>query len=220
MTAFEETYKDAVSVSEQSSVRFSPKGGSVLYFDPFHVRTETHDADFVFLTHDHFDHYSLPDIRKVRKAETIFLLPETMVSAVAAVGADADHVILMKPGDKRVLYDLEIEAFPAYNVGKPFHPKANGWLGYRVASEGCALFVPGDTDVTEEIRSLKADLLFVPIGGKYTMDAEEAGEWTKRVSPQAAVPIHYGTVVGTPDLLDRYRAAVGDAVPVWPKLSF
>ena len=211
MSTFEDRFCGAVSVNEQSSIRFAPEGGSVLYFDPFRIKGEPHDADFVFITHDHFDHYSLPDIRKVRKNETIFLLPATMVSAVASIGADEDHVILLVPGDKRVLYDLEIEAVPAYNVGKPFHPRANDWLGYRIATDGCTLFAPGDTDVTEELRALKADLLFVPIGGTYTMDAEEAGAWTKEVSPEAAVPIHYGTVVGTPDMLDRYVAAVGDA---------
>ena len=220
MDRFEETFRSAVSVNEQSSIRFVTAGGSVLYFDPFRIRESRHDADFAFLTHDHFDHYSLPDIRKVQKKETIFLLPATMVSAVAAIGADEDHVILLKSGDRRVLYDLEIEAVPAYNVGKPFHPKANDWLGYLIGSDGCTLFVPGDTDVTEEIRALRPDLLFVPIGGTYTMDAEEAGAWTREIAPKAAVPIHYGTVVGTPDLLDRFLASVGDAVPVWPKISF
>lgn len=217
--SFDETeVRSRISVSEQSSVRIA--GSRILYFDPFHIRTESRDADFIFLTHDHFDHYSPADIRKVRNGDTIFFLPETMIGVLSKLGADADHAVLFRPGDRRVLYDVAVEAVPAYNPSKPFHPRENGWLGYLVEMDGLSFYVPGDTDLTPEAESVKADVLFAPIGGKYTMDPAEAAELTNRIRPRAAVPIHYGTVVGRPGQAEEYRALVDRSIPVWELLSF
>lgn len=47
---------DNISINARSSIRIA--GEKVLYFDPFKVAEEKHDADFVFITHDHYDHFS------------------------------------------------------------------------------------------------------------------------------------------------------------------
>ena len=215
-----EAFAERISVSEQSSIRYA--GSSVLYFDPFRIPDPgaKHDADLIFLTHDHFDHFSPADIRKVSSPDTVFLMPLTMVQAKAQLGLDEDHVILMRPGEKRVLFDTEIVAVPAYNPAKPFHPKANGWLGYAVSIDGITLYVTGDSDDTPEAAEQKPDVLFVPIGGTYTTDPEQAAELTKKISPKAVVPTHYGTVVGTKDMISRFRDALGEEIPVWEKLKF
>ena len=54
---------DNISINARSSIRIA--GENILYFDPFKVSEEKHDADFVFITHDHYDHYSEEDIDKV-----------------------------------------------------------------------------------------------------------------------------------------------------------
>src|SRR5436190_1889876 len=50
-----------------------------------------------------------------------------------------------------------------------------------------------------------ADVAFLPIGGTYTMTAAEAAEAAKAISPQVAVPMHYGFVVGTPADAETFR---------------
>jgi len=211
-----ERWEDAIRVNEQSSIRI--EGGKILYFDPFRLPDEPHDADFIFLTHDHFDHYSPADLRKALGEHTIVLLPETMVSVRSALGLDGDRSVLMKAGDRRILYDVEFEAVPAYNIGKPFHPQKNGCLGWLVTMDGCRFYVTGDTDATPEAEAVRADILFVPIGGTYTTDAREAAELTNRIGPSAVVPTHYGTVVGKEDMFDDFAPRVKNGIAVWKKL--
>ena len=60
----------------------------VIYIDPFQMKEEPKDADFVLITHDHYDHFSPEDIGKVSKAYTILVIPEKM-----ATEADAEASI-------------------------------------------------------------------------------------------------------------------------------
>ena len=51
-------------------------GSNTIYFDPFHVPENFHDADYVFITHPHWDHFSLVDLLKVRTEKTCFFVPK------------------------------------------------------------------------------------------------------------------------------------------------
>ena len=93
--------------------------------------------------------------------------------------------------------DITFEAVPAYNTNKLFHPKKNGWVGYILEIEGIRYYIAGDTDITEENKKVKCNVAFVPVGGTYTMNAKEAAELVNTIKPEIAVPIHYGSVVGT-----------------------
>jgi len=59
---------EEVQVLTHSSIKIT--GKKTIYFDPLEVREESHDADLILITHDHYDHYSLEDIKKV--ADTDF----------------------------------------------------------------------------------------------------------------------------------------------------
>ena len=85
----------------------------------------------------------------------------------------------------------------AYNPGKQFHPKANNWIGFVIEVGSKRIYYAGDTDLTDEMKSLKEiDIALLPVGGTYTMDATEAAEATKYIKPERAIPYHWGDIVG------------------------
>ena len=49
-----------ISINAHSSIRV--ESDKIIYFDPFQIKEENHDADIIFITHDHFDHFSIEDI--------------------------------------------------------------------------------------------------------------------------------------------------------------
>lgn len=186
-----------IAVNVQSSIRI--KGSKTLYFDPWQIEGEPHDGDYVFITHEHYDHFSPEDIAKVTKLDTHVVMPVSMASFAAAITTvPSSNIVTVKPGEKREIARLMVEAFPAYNQGKPFHMKKYGWLGYVVTMDAERYYVCGDTDAVREIRDIKCDVAFLPIGGTYTMDASEAAGLAMRIHPKVVIPTHYGSVVGSP----------------------
>lgn len=183
-----------ITVNAQSSIRIG--GDQVLYFDPFRITDARKDADIVFITHPHFDHFSPADIARVCKPETVFIAPESMAAELKAAGIT--EPVLMKPGEIKTISGIAVETVPAYNISKQFHPKQNGWLGYIVTVGGKRIYAAGDTDATKEAAAVQCDIALIPIGGTYTMNPAEAAELVNRMRPQIVIPIHYGTIVGNP----------------------
>lgn len=201
-----------ITINTHSSVRVDADGKTV-YIDPFRLVNAPHDADVIFLTHDHFDHYSPEDVEKVLKETTVFVLPQSTAKAAAAQIGNRGTVIA-EPGKSGAAAGIVFEAVPAYNPNKQFHPRKNGWVGYVLQLNGLRLYVAGDTDATEEAATVRCDVAMLPIGGKYTMDALEAAALVKQMQPQVVIPIHYGSVAGVPEDFDRFREAVAGAVRV------
>ena len=196
-----------ITVNSHSSVR--AEGQRVLYFDPFQMKTAAHDADIIFVTHDHFDHFSPEDIDKAAKADTVFVAPQSLAGKLPT-----ERTAVMQAGGKSEVQGVSIEAVAAYNAGKPFHPRENGWLGYRVTMDGEVLYVCGDTDATPEAKAVRCDILALPVGGTYTMDAFQAAELTKAILPKLALPTHYGSIVGSSKDAEKFRELVRDAIQV------
>ena len=205
-----------ISVNDHSSIRV--KAGKVLRFDPFRISGTPRDADVIFITHEHFDHFSPEDISAVMKADTLFVMPETMRRAARSAGISEDRITFVKPGQTAQICGFEVSAVPAYNIGKPFHPRENNWVGYAVAAAGKRLYVCGDTDAVPEALSVKCDIIFVPIGGHFTMDAKEAAAMVSKMAPVTAVPVHYGSVAGSPGDAEVFEKNVGKGVTVLKKL--
>lgn len=151
----------------------------------------------IFITHDHYDHYSEEDIDKVRKNNTIFIVPENLLNKLIKKGINDENIITLDPGDAENIDGIKVEAIHSYNIDKPFHPKENNWLGYVIEIDGVRYYIAGDTDITEENKIIKCDVAFVPVGGTYTMNFSEAAQLVNIIKPKIAVPIHYGSVVGT-----------------------
>ena len=184
-----------IQVLCHSSIKINE--GKVIYFDPFKINKQYNDADIIFITHDHYDHYSEEDIDKVIKPDTTIVMPEGMQVKLLKKGVKNSNIITVEPEKTYVVEGLKFETIPAYNVNKAFHPKDNGWVGYILEIDGIRYYIAGDTDITEENKRVKCDIAFVPVGGTYTMDFKEAAELVNEIKPKVAVPIHYGSIVGT-----------------------
>ncbi len=207
---------DKITVIEHSAVRIGAE--KIIYFDPFHLKNSTNDADVIFITHDHFDHFSPEDIAKAANSETIFAAPAAMKGDFEKIGIDESRVVFMAPGESTVIAGIPVEAVHAYNTLKPFHTKNKGWLGYVVTVDGTRVYVCGDTDDTLDARAVKCDIICVPIGGIYTMDAKAAAALVKAVKPQYAIPIHYGSVAGKLSDAETFLKNVGDSIKVVVKI--
>ena len=184
-----------IEVLCHSSIKFSKE--KVIYFDPFKIESNYNDADIIFITHDHYDHYSTEDINKVKKAETKIVAPEDLQTKLLKDGFSQENIILVEPNEKNEAYGIKFETIPAYNISKQFHPKENGWVGYIIQINYIRYYVAGHTDITEDNKKVKFDVAFVPVGGTYTMDFKEAAQLVNEIKPKIAVPIHYGSIVGT-----------------------
>ena len=204
--------QERIRVNAHSSVRLE-LAGKIVYVDPFSLTEESRDADLIFLTHDHFDHFSPADIALVGKADTVFVLPESIVMKTASV-IGPRKTLTVNPGDRGEAEGIVFEAVPAYNPGKRFHPRANNWVGYVLEAEGLRFYVAGDTDATPEAAAVRCDVALLPIGGTYTMDPEEAAALANQIRPQLVIPIHYGSVAGSPEDFSRFAAGVDEGIRV------
>ena len=213
-----------VRVFTQSAIRIEGAAGAVVYFDPFALTDAeaAHDADYVLITHAHYDHLSPEDYARAAGEKTVVVAPASMAGEVAGLGAAATH--LMSAGEKIELPGLTVEAVPAYNVEPErlgMHPRENGWLGYVVTLDGepTRYYVSGDTDQNADNEAVSCDVALVPIGGTYTCDPRQAAAFVNALRPAAAVPTHYGSIVGTYADFDAFAAAVDPAIEVVKKLE-
>lgn len=184
-----------ITVNTQSSIRIA--GSKILYFDPYQIQSAAHDADFIFITHEHYDHFDPESIAKLKKEDTRLVAPESMKKkALSESGISSDHCLFYQPEETHEVGGLRFETIPAYNKLKPFHPKGKKWQGYVAEMDDIRYYVAGDTDVNEDIRKVRCDVALIPIGGFYTMDWKQAAEYIAKLKPKAAIPTHYGSIVG------------------------
>ena len=193
-----------IEVLYHSSIRINKE--KIIYIDPFKIDKNYNDADIIFITHDHYDHYSEEDIDKVKKEDTIIVAPEELLTKLLRKGINKNAIITVEPNKNYMVQGIKFETISAYNTNKTFHPKENGWVGYIIIINGIRYYIAGDTDITEENKQVKCDVAFVPVGGTYTMDFKEAASLINEIKPKIAIPIHYGSIVGTEqDAIDFIR---------------
>jgi len=181
----------------------------VVYVDPWGV-TDDVPADVILITHAHYDHFQPHEIDRLRKASTRLVAPRDVARELSG------DVTAVAPGESHDVGGLKLETVPAYNIVEErldMHPRSNGWVGYVLEFEGRRYYHAGDTDALPELERLTTDVAMVPIGGTYTMDAEEAGAFVRTMSPRLAVPMHYGFVVCSPSRAVAFRRAAAP-VPV------
>lgn len=186
-----------IEVFVQNSIRITSSLGRI-YVDPFKMNESPKDAAFILVTHDHYDHFSPEDVRKVAGENTVLVVPEKMAAKAREITDAVKKIVTVKPGENREIDGLELEMIPAYNLLKPFHPKSAEWVGYIIVADGRRIYVAGDTDATKEAKAVKCDVALVPIGGTFTMDAKKAAELVNEIQPDVAIPVHYGDLVGKP----------------------
>ncbi|MBW2673641.1 MAG: MBL fold metallo-hydrolase [Deltaproteobacteria bacterium] len=179
-----------------SSVRID--GEKVIYIDPWKLK-DPKKADIILISHNHYDHLSPEDVRRIQKEDTVIVATQ---DSAADLSGD---IRVVKPGDVVQLDEISVEAVPSYNADKAFHPRENNWLGFVVTAGGKRIYYCGDTDLIPEMETIRADIMLVPVGGTYTMTAEEAARAVNIIRPEVAIPIHYDDIIGSAEDARRFR---------------
>jgi len=167
----------------------------VIYIDPFKIEAKE-KADLILITHDHFDHFSPEDINKIKKDSTIIIAPLILKEKLS-------EAKIMKP-----------EAVPAYNLDKPNHKQSSKYLGYILTINNKRIYHAGDTDLIPEMNSIEADIALLPVSGKYVMDPEEAANAANLIRPEVAIPMHYGSVIGSKEDAEKFKSLVDEDIQV------
>jgi L-ascorbate metabolism protein UlaG (beta-lactamase superfamily) len=188
-------------------------GKAWIYIDPYRIAGDSPPADLILITHQHYDHFSIQDLERLRKETTQVIAPAAVAERLEG------NVHSVTPGDvvETAIYGVDVRAVPAYNTskrdgeGRPFHPREAGCLGYEVNVRGERLYHAGDTDVIPEMDwVVGAEVALLPVSGVHVMTALEAAEAARRIQPTVAVPMHWGGHVGS----ETDARAFADAAPV------
>jgi L-ascorbate metabolism protein UlaG (beta-lactamase superfamily) len=196
---------------------FRLDGTVTVYIDPWKLPAGLPTAGLILVTHDHFDHLSLPDIQAIAGPDTVLVGPASVTAQVAG-----PETVTVAPGETTEVRGVGIEAVAAYNLdkfrapGQPYHPKEAGYVGYVVALDGVRYYHAGDTDAVPEMSGVQCDVALLPVGGTFTMTWDEAAAVCDQLQTTAAVPMHYGEVVGDARDAERFRDRCGVAVTILP----
>ncbi len=180
----------------------------VIYFDPWKLKKGLPTADLILISHDHYDHCDPESVRVVAKPDAVVLAPQNAAAKLRG------NVRVVKAGDEVQEKGVTVKVVPAYNVRadrQRFHPKGYGGVGYLISLAGKVIYHAGDTDVIPEMETFgQVDIALLPVSGTYVMDAEEAVEAVKRIKPAHAIPMHFGSIVGSKADAEKFaRLAAG-----------
>lgn len=179
-------------------------GTKNIYIDPFQIEPRDKPAaDYMLITHNHYDHMSIADVEAVINENTIVFCPSDCSSKLSKLRMK--QLKIMEPGDTFEDESVTITAVPAYNVGKQFHPRENDWLGYLVTLDKTTIYHSGDTDAIPEMRDIECDVALLPVSGTYVMTAEEAAKIADVIKPELCIPMHWGNLIGTREDAERFK---------------
>jgi len=180
---------------------FSIESDVRIFFDPYKLSKQS-EADLILISHDHFDHLSLEDLQKISTTKTTIVAAKECVNKITGIAFKEKMGIA--PGEEKTVNGIRIRAISAYNIDKinhdtkkPFHPKEDNKIGFLVNINGIVIYHTGDSDLIPEMFNLRPDILLIPVSGTYVMTNKEAAKATEIIKPKIAIPMHYGTIVGT-----------------------
>lgn len=146
-------------------------------------------ADYIFVTHEHGDHYDAAAIKLLSMEKTQLIMNKRCADMYGSG-------LVMKNGEKKkIAKDFSVEAVPAYNTTEghlQFHPKGRD-NGYILTLDGLRIYIAGDTEDIPEMADIKdIDVAFLPCNQPYTMTPEQLVKAAKTIKPKVLFPYHYG----------------------------
>ena len=186
---------------------FRIDAGKTIYIDPYQI-SDGPDADLILITHEHFDHCSPEDVAKIQHSGSVIVTEKDSAPKLSG------DVRVVNVGESLSIDNIQIEAVPAYNTNKDFHPKSKGWLGFIVDIDGVKVYHAGDTDFIPEMNDFNTDIALLPVSGTYVMTADEAVEAALAINPKIAIPMHYGAIVGGGSDATKFKQALEGKVEV------
>ena len=169
----------------------------IIYFDPFKLKDNYKDADYIFISHPHYDHFSKDDILRIKKDNTKIICIKDIYEDIISLGFNKNDVLVVEVNNEYVIDDIHFKTVYAYNLEKDYHKKEYGWVGYIVNVNNKDIYFVGDSDYIPSMNDIKCDIICVPVGGTYTMDKYDAVKLINKIKPNLVIPMHYKTIVGT-----------------------
>lgn len=205
----------------QGALRFD-LGKQVLYTDPYKIDGEPHDADYIFISHPHFDHLSKEDILKVSNASTVIVAPKALQKEIEKCGIDRYEnsvqrdILYFVLGESLQTEEFTLKFVPAYNTVKTqCHPKKNGWAGCLIEHNAMKFYYTSDTELIPEMENIQCDAIFLPMGQTYTFESvEDAAKAVLFTKAKIAVPIHYGLYEGNLKDVEEFKRILKGKVKV------
>lgn len=195
---------DNINWLGHSTIKISEN--KIIYIDPYNIKENFNDADIIFITHNHYDHFSKEDLKKCVNPNTKIVITEDLYDEVLQLGFNNNTILTVLPNNNYDIDNITFSTVPAYNIDKQFHSKESNWVGYILNIKNTIYYIAGDTDITDEARKVKCDVAFLPVGGTYTMDYKEASDLANKIKPKIAIPIHYGSIVGTKEDALKFKS--------------
>lgn len=175
-----------------------------IYIDPFKIETNYNNAKLILITHPHFDHLDINSIQNIINEKTIIVCTKDSKDQLVLNNISDKSIVVINPNENKIINNINITTFPSYNINKQFHPKENNWVGYKIIIDGISYLICGDSDLTDELKQQITDVLFIPIGGTYTMNVLDSSTLTNLIKPKLVIPVHYGEIVGDKSLKDDF----------------
>jgi len=175
---------------------FILKTSPAIAINPWRI-TERALMDFILIGHEHYDHFSPPDIHKLRG-------PQTRIVANERIAQLMEGVTVLRPWQSLAFDRCRITAIPAYSPNDPRHPQARGDLGFLISLDDYDLYYAGDTDLIPEMERLHPDIAILPIDDDGTLSVERAAQAVQLLRPSIVIPCNWAST-GRITLSDALR---------------